>query len=342
MAVATVAYEGRRKKQAVRPLRWHRSASGLEAKGVKGKYAIVQRRPDRRHGVFPWSLRGSGPRGTELKAGGFDLVAQAKEFAAMFDAGLCGGETVQGLPNSGVYKGTLAGEAHREPSDSYEKKVIAAVAKMVGQEKGPDGTLLPTDPDAYQIVGNSPEYVAQMEQGGIDPEIVAAVLIATKVHRHVHDVPGKHVELSEAAEGGSKAFRHAKDILAMYGITIQKTGFDDYRVYPIGNRDPEFGYFTDDLDDAIATGIDMAGRIRRGEGMADWVGEAAEAKKRLWQPDPSSGLFITKSSLTRDYWLVKGKHIEGRYPTRGEAETAARGMVDGAAEARRPKGRSRR
>jgi hypothetical protein len=54
--------------------------------------------------------------------------------------------------------------------------------------------------------------------------------------------------------------------------------------------------------------------------------EAEEAKKRLWQPDPSTGLFITRSSLTRDYWVMKGDHVKGRFSSRGEAESFAKDL----------------
>lgn len=56
-----------------------------------------------------------------------------------------------------------------------------------------------------------------------------------------------------------KELEFAKAKLAAHGYLIKKTGFDnEYRVYPKGTKDPELGYFTDDLDDAIATGIAMA------------------------------------------------------------------------------------
>ena len=67
-------------------------------------------------------------------------------------------------------------------------------------------------------------------------------------------------------------------------------------------------------------------------------GVAMETKKRLWQPDPSTGLFITHSSLTRDWWLMRGDSLEGRFTSRGDAEQAAKDFSKGASENRRPKG----
>ena len=56
----------------------------------------------------------------------------------------------------------------------------------------------------------------------------------------------------------SKALAAARAKLAAHGMSIQKTGHGDYRVYPRGSRNPDEGYFTDDLDDAVATGISIA------------------------------------------------------------------------------------
>ena len=56
----------------------------------------------------------------------------------------------------------------------------------------------------------------------------------------------------------TKALLAARAKLAAVGMAIKKTD-NEYRVYPKGNRDPNIGYFTDDLDDAVATGLHMAG-----------------------------------------------------------------------------------
>jgi hypothetical protein len=56
----------------------------------------------------------------------------------------------------------------------------------------------------------------------------------------------------------SKALTAARAKLAAHGYSIQKTEYGDYRVYPKGSRRPDEGYFTDNLDDAVATGIQMA------------------------------------------------------------------------------------
>ena len=67
----------------------------------------------------------------------------------------------------------------------------------------------------------------------------------------------------------SKALTDARTKLAAHGMSIQKTDAGDYRVYPKGSRNPDEGYFTDDLDDAVATGIDMAARRTKETPMRD-------------------------------------------------------------------------
>lgn len=49
----------------------------------------------------------------------------------------------------------------------------------------------------------------------------------------------------------------ARHVLAPLGVEIRKTGCDDYRVNLIGRRESS-AYYTDDIDDAIATGKAMA------------------------------------------------------------------------------------
>lgn len=60
---ASVAYEGKRQKPKVKPLKWHIGHRGrndahrhLVAKGVKGEYRIERQKPNRRLGVFKWCL----------------------------------------------------------------------------------------------------------------------------------------------------------------------------------------------------------------------------------------------------------------------------------------------
>jgi hypothetical protein len=61
----------------------------------------------------------------------------------------------------------------------------------------------------------------------------------------------------------SRALKNARAQLAAVGFAIQhRPEWDEYRVYRKGDRNPDHGYFTPDLDDALATGLQMA---RRGE-----------------------------------------------------------------------------
>lgn len=55
----------------------------------------------------------------------------------------------------------------------------------------------------------------------------------------------------------SKALTAARAKLGAHGMLIQKTEWGDYRVYPRGSG-PDEGYFTDDLGDAVATGMSMS------------------------------------------------------------------------------------
>ena len=141
----------------------------------------------------------AGPR---IKGGGFDTKSEGQTFASQYDAGLCGAPAVviqappEGLP-PGVYRGTAAGERKRTHSSfsSYELKVEAELKKM-GVEF------------YSSTVDESEEFLARMDKGGIDPAVAAAVLVATKDHRHVHDCPERHVEL---AEGASEARRGKRE-----------------------------------------------------------------------------------------------------------------------------------
>jgi hypothetical protein len=337
MPRATVAYESaseaKKKLRAVKPLRWHRQREGLYvSKGVRGSYSLSHRSPDRRKGVLPWVVTSGGMRGPEIKPGGFDTKAEAQTFASQFDAGLCGPPAVvvqapssSGLP-PGVYRGTAA-ESSREPSDGYEKRVIDAVAKMTGGD------------EAYDIVGNSPEYVAQMEAGKIDPEIVAAVLIATKGHAHHHDCPGKHAELSEAGEGrGARGKRESHIFRGQRFDIFQSDGSWWFETASGTGR----GGFQS--KDAAWAGAQQALGMPSGFSMA--VEGAEESKKRLWQPPVSTGLWLTHSSLDGKTMLFLGTTLINAFDTRGEAVDEAKrlmkaGIEDAgvAAEARRsPKG----
>lgn len=73
----------------------------------------------------------------------------------------------------------------------------------------------------------------------------------------IASIETKHTTLSE---GGPKAFLDAKAKLKGVGMHIHKTGFgDEYRVvHKDDKHDPDLGHFTDDLDDALHTGLSMA------------------------------------------------------------------------------------
>jgi hypothetical protein len=433
--VASVAYENsreaKRKLKALKPLRWHREAEGrYVAKGARGSYTVFKRSPDRRHGIFPWSARQGGMKGPEVKIGGFDLKEQAKEFVALFDAGLCGAPA--GVP--GVFSGTLASE---DVGPRASAKYIVAVTKALGAM----GVNSMEGGDATDMVRQSMDYVARMESAGIDASTVAAVLFATKEHAHLHDCAGKHVELAEgsgAAEGSKRehhifrgqrvdifkadgswwyelsngtgqggfiskdqAWGAAQRMLGMpsgFSIAVEgaaeakrkKRGLapDDWMIpsltlqqrldqgppglgaYPTVNWAPFHIYYLDRPHGMVVekyqSGPDAQGALNnfRLEGYKNDVvkitdvfikdgphdggavffvdksdqvyprpfgvdeGGAAESKKRLWQPDPTSGLFITKSSFTRDYFVMKGKHLLERFTTRPEAEDYARRYVE--------------
>ena len=61
------------------------------------------------------------------------------------------------------------------------------------------------------------------------------------------------------SEGGSKKFLDVKKQLKELGIHIHPTEGGEFRVVPQSDRkDPDKGYHTDDLDDALGTGKVMA------------------------------------------------------------------------------------
>lgn len=62
------------------------------------------------------------------------------------------------------------------------------------------------------------------------------------------------------SEGGSKAFLAAKAKLKEVGMHIHKTGWgDEYRVVHHSEKhDEDKGHFTDDLEDALHSGLHMA------------------------------------------------------------------------------------
>lgn len=65
-------------------------------------------------------------------------------------------------------------------------------------------------------------------------------------------MPGPHLRLAMQTLKGAKA------LLRPYSMTITKKD-GDYRVNFSGGKE-ESAYYTNDIDDAVATGIDMAQR----------------------------------------------------------------------------------
>jgi hypothetical protein len=56
----------------------------------------------------------------------------------------------------------------------------------------------------------------------------------------------------------SLTLKSVKTQLAVYGVTIRKTGFDSELIVKIGGSPKSEGYFTNDLNDALSTGLLMA------------------------------------------------------------------------------------
>lgn len=57
-------------------------------------------------------------------------------------------------------------------------------------------------------------------------------------------------------------FKVVQQVLSILGVTIKnKDSAGDYKLTYKGDRSPDHGYYTDDLEDAYYTGIDMAKRI---------------------------------------------------------------------------------
>lgn len=57
----------------------------------------------------------------------------------------------------------------------------------------------------------------------------------------------------------TKSLKAAKATLAPLGISITYSAdYGEYRVYPKGGRGEGAAYYTDDLEDAVATGREMA------------------------------------------------------------------------------------
>jgi hypothetical protein len=57
-------------------------------------------------------------------------------------------------------------------------------------------------------------------------------------------------------------FKVVQKVLSILGVSIKnKDSAGDYKVTYKGDRNPDHGYYTNDLEDAYYTGIDMAKRI---------------------------------------------------------------------------------
>ncbi len=109
------------------------------------------------------------------------------------------------------------------------------------------------------------EFVALAKQAGISPdtyegttgqgdELVAAYFRAGETPQSAV----KRLGGVQERRAGHETLATAKAKLAPVGYLVKRTDHDDYRVYPKGTKDSDLGYFTDDLDDAVATGIAMA------------------------------------------------------------------------------------
>lgn len=59
-------------------------------------------------------------------------------------------------------------------------------------------------------------------------------------------------------------FKVVQQVLSAVGISLKnKDSAGEYRITYKGDRNPDHGYYTDDIEDAYFTGIDMAKRIGR-------------------------------------------------------------------------------
>jgi hypothetical protein len=114
----------------------------------------------------------------------------------------------------------------------------------------------------------------------------------------------------------------------------------DFAPFDLTMQGPLDKYLTRDIEgpySSLSAAKGRAAMIER-EGGAEVVIEhqllgvregAAESKKRLWQPPPGSGLWLTHSSLNSKTLLMLGENnVLGSYDTRGEAEAAARKVLE--------------
>jgi len=106
----------------------------------------------------------------------------------------------------------------------------------------------------------------------------------------VHEPRGGHYANEE-----SRALAAARAQLAAVGMAIQhRREWGEYRVYRKGDRNPDHGYFTPDLDDALATGLSMA---RRGE----YRTPMDEARASLVAIHRLTGRVVRSGETVRDF-----------------------------------------
>lgn len=115
-------------------------------------------------------------------------------------------------------------------------------------------------PEHYGLWQESHEWFVSTPDGKIPFE--DGMTISGRAAREDRPHHGMREQVGLREE--SRAMTNARAQLAPYGMMIRKTGSDgEVRVYFKGERDPDAGYFTDDLDDAIRTGIAMAQQAER-------------------------------------------------------------------------------
>jgi hypothetical protein len=360
---AVVAYESKRRSKAALPkLRWHRISDGIYRAEKDGKtFTVFHRSPDRRHGKLPWVLTLGGVRGTEIKS--FDTASDAKEFARCYNAQPSAKVIVQAAPGmpAGVYKGTAAEKA----SAGYLSQVIIAAKKMgVPYEAVVDDNYVAqmeaANVDPTIVAAVLAGTTRHMHQQRPYPHV--EVFEGKEARRQKRDPgyidgwtrpDGKYYSLRKSRNDDSVVVLRLDDELvtqfpaatpitdikawaATYDAGDYMGGAEGSRgsgVFRVYYKD-EFGVSR--MEWVEAPNEDEALRIAEAEAEAHGhamrrevravPAAAEESKKRLWQPDPSTGMFLTHSSATRNTWVMKGDRILGRFDTRPEAEQFAKDL----------------
>ncbi|MDC0720661.1 hypothetical protein [Nannocystis bainbridge] len=144
--------------------------------------------------------------------------------------------------------------------------------------------------------------------------------------------PAKRAKSS--ARSATRAARltadRARAQLEAVGVTLEYDG-NDYRVAVAGGSEDE-GYQTDDLADALATGLEMAAEAARGSGRG---GEApayytvvipyTKTGRTMWHPTEASGPF---SVLTRGMFRTPGEATEWARKHLGRTDYEVRPVMD--------------